>query len=178
MPVGNGHFQLTTEGFSQFLSESLRLDADPSRELTGVLAVGLVTESSTVTGAEAEVETVGGILKEIVGERRITAIPLARGRHRAIGRPRNARLGLGEPARSVFRSRALGFLPRLGVPRPWGPLCGLGTFREPAKSLLRGAWDRQETRGSRVEETRGGWGTPWTVSELQLLWDTKAVPVE
>ena len=76
MPVGNYHVQVTNEGFTQFLSESFRLDADQSRQVTVVLEVGQVTESITVTGAVAEVETVGGTLKEIVDERRITELPL------------------------------------------------------------------------------------------------------
>ena len=76
MPVGNYHVEVTHEGFSQFLSESFRLDADQSRQVTVVLEVGQVTESITVTGAVTEVETVGGTLKEIVDERRITELPL------------------------------------------------------------------------------------------------------
>ncbi len=76
MPVGNYHVQVTHEGFTQFLSESFRLDADQSRQVTVILEVGQVTESITVTGAVAEVETVGGTLKEIVDERRITELPL------------------------------------------------------------------------------------------------------
>ena len=53
MPVGNYHVQVTHEGFTQFLSESFRLDADQSRQVTVVLVVGQVTESITVTGAVA-----------------------------------------------------------------------------------------------------------------------------
>lgn len=76
MPVGNYRVQVTSEGFSQFVSESFRLDADQSRQVTVILEVGQVTESITVIGAVAEVETVGGTLKEIVDERRITELPL------------------------------------------------------------------------------------------------------
>ena len=76
MPVGNYHVEVTQQGFTQFLSEPFRLDADQSRQVTVALEVGQVTESITVAGAVTEVETVGGTLKEIIDERRITELPL------------------------------------------------------------------------------------------------------
>lgn len=76
LPVGEYRVRVTKDGFRQFVSESFRLDADQSRQVSVTLEVGSTTESLTVTGAVAEVETVSGALRQVVDERRITEMPL------------------------------------------------------------------------------------------------------
>ena len=76
VPVGNYRVRVTKEGFRQFLSESFRLDADQSRQINVNLEVGSTTESLTVTGAVAQVETVSGVIREVVDEKRIAELPL------------------------------------------------------------------------------------------------------
>jgi outer membrane receptor protein involved in Fe transport len=76
LPVGEYRLRVTKEGFRQFLSETFRLDADQSRQVSVTLELGSATESVTVTGAVSQVETVSGVLREVVDERRITELPL------------------------------------------------------------------------------------------------------
>ena len=76
LPVGEYLVEASSEGFSTFQSEVFRLDADQSRNVSVRLEVGQITETVTVQGAVAQVETVGGTLKEVVDEKRITELPL------------------------------------------------------------------------------------------------------
>ncbi|MBI3698537.1 MAG: TonB-dependent receptor, partial [Acidobacteria bacterium] len=76
LPVGEYHVRVTKDGFRQFVSESFRLDADQSRQVTVSLEVGSTTESLTVVGSVAQVETVSGVLREVVDEKRIAELPL------------------------------------------------------------------------------------------------------
>jgi outer membrane receptor protein involved in Fe transport len=76
LPVGDYRLRASKDGFRQFVSESFRLDADQSRSVTVSLEIGNTTESVTVSGSVAQVETVSGALRQVVDERRITELPL------------------------------------------------------------------------------------------------------
>lgn len=76
LPVGNYRIEASQRGFRRFVSDSLRLDADQTRQATIVLQVGEVTDSVQVSGAVGLVETVGGTIRETVDEKRITELPL------------------------------------------------------------------------------------------------------
>ncbi|MBI3680484.1 MAG: TonB-dependent receptor [Acidobacteria bacterium] len=76
LPVGNYKVRVSKEGFRRFLSESFRLDADQNRQVTVTLDVGSTTESLTVTGAVAQVDTVSATLREVVDQKRIAELPL------------------------------------------------------------------------------------------------------
>lgn len=76
LPVGTYRLEASREGFRQFVSEGIHLDADQSRQAAIVLQVGQASESVTVAGAVGLVETVGGTIKEVVDTRRIVDLPL------------------------------------------------------------------------------------------------------
>lgn len=76
LPVGDYRLEAGHEGFRRFVSEGIRLDADQSRQANIVLEVGQAAESITISGAVGLVETVGGTLKEVVDQKRITDLPL------------------------------------------------------------------------------------------------------
>ncbi|MBM3734956.1 MAG: TonB-dependent receptor [Acidobacteria bacterium] len=76
LPVGNYIVECQQQGFRRFVSESIRLDADQTRQAQIVLQVGETTESVQVTGAIGLVETVGAVIRETVDEKRITELPL------------------------------------------------------------------------------------------------------
>jgi outer membrane receptor protein involved in Fe transport len=76
LPVGNYTVSATRAGFRQFLSEEFRLDADQNRQVSVKLEVGVTTESVTVSGAVAQVDTVAATVREVVDEKRITELPL------------------------------------------------------------------------------------------------------
>lgn len=76
LPVGEYQVKASKTGFRQFVSETFRLDADQNRQVTVTLDVGSTTESLTVTGAVAQVDTVSGVLREVVDQRRIAELPL------------------------------------------------------------------------------------------------------
>jgi len=76
VPVGNYRLLAAKDGFRQFRSESFRLDADQSRELTVNMELGATTESVTVSGAVAQVDTVNATIREVVDEKRISELPL------------------------------------------------------------------------------------------------------
>ena len=75
-PVGNYRIEVRTEGFSAFVSEVFRLEADQNRRVTASLSIGQVSEVITVQGAVARVNTETATISEIVDERRITELPL------------------------------------------------------------------------------------------------------
>ena len=76
LPVGTYKLQVTRAGFRRFESETIRLDADQTRQANVVLQVGEASESVQVSGAIALVETIGGVLRETVDEKRISELPL------------------------------------------------------------------------------------------------------
>src|SRR6476661_5387687 len=76
LPVGDYRLEAVHTGFRQFVTEGIHLDADQTRAANVVLELGQTTDSITVTGAVALVETVGGTLKEVVDAKRITELPL------------------------------------------------------------------------------------------------------
>jgi hypothetical protein len=76
LPVGNYKVQVTRTGFRRFESEAIRLDADQTRQANVVMQVGEASESVQVSGAIALVETIGGVLRETVDEKRISELPL------------------------------------------------------------------------------------------------------
>ncbi|MDX1983381.1 MAG: TonB-dependent receptor [Bryobacteraceae bacterium] len=76
LPVGSYVIECRQQGFRSFVSESIRLDADQTRQAQIVLQVGDTAESVQVTGAVGLVETVGATIRETVDEKRITELPL------------------------------------------------------------------------------------------------------
>jgi outer membrane receptor protein involved in Fe transport len=76
LPIGEYRVEANKNGFRRFVSEVFRLDADQNRQVAVRLDLGQVTESVTVTGSVTHVETVGGTLKEVVDEKRISELPL------------------------------------------------------------------------------------------------------
>jgi outer membrane receptor protein involved in Fe transport len=76
LPVGDYRVEASKEGFRKFVSEAFRLDADQSREVSVRLDVGATSESVTVTGAVAQVNTVSATIGEVVDEKRIAELPL------------------------------------------------------------------------------------------------------
>lgn len=76
LPVGEYRIECKQQGFRGFVSETIRLDADQTRQAGIVLQVGDTAESVQVTGAIGLVETVGATIRETVDEKRITQLPL------------------------------------------------------------------------------------------------------
>jgi outer membrane receptor protein involved in Fe transport len=76
LPIGNYRIECQQQGFRRFVSETIHLEADQTRQAQIVLQVGDTTESVQVTGAIGLVETVGATIRETVDERRITQLPL------------------------------------------------------------------------------------------------------
>lgn len=74
--LGNYQVEVRAEGFSTFVSEIFRLEADQNRRVTATMTLGQVTEVITVQGAVARVDTESATISEIVDERRITELPL------------------------------------------------------------------------------------------------------
>ncbi len=76
VPVGNYRVRVTNAGFETFTSEVFRLDADQSRQVQARLEVKGTTQSVLVSGQVSEVETVSGVLREVVDQKRIAELPL------------------------------------------------------------------------------------------------------
>jgi len=76
LPVGQYRVRARLEGFKQFVTEAFRLDADQVRYVEVTLSVGAAAESVTVSGTVSQVETVGGVIRQVVDEKRITELPL------------------------------------------------------------------------------------------------------
>ena len=76
LPAGNYRLEATRQGFRRFQSESIRLDADQTRQAAIVLQVGETSDSVQVSGAVSLVETAGGTIRETVDEKRIAELPL------------------------------------------------------------------------------------------------------
>jgi outer membrane receptor protein involved in Fe transport len=58
------------------VTESFRLDADQARSVDVTMTVGASAESITVSGSVSQVDTVSGVLRQVVDEKRITELPL------------------------------------------------------------------------------------------------------
>src|SRR5438093_566346 len=69
LPVGNYRVRVTKAGFETFTSEAFRLDADQSRQAQAKLDVRGTTQSVVVGGQVSEVETVSGVLREVVDQK-------------------------------------------------------------------------------------------------------------
>jgi hypothetical protein len=76
LAVGNYRLEATRQGFKRFVSETIRLDADQTRQATIVFQVGDTTEAVEVTGAVSLIETIGGTIRETVDQKRINELPL------------------------------------------------------------------------------------------------------
>src|SRR5206468_12690488 len=74
--VGTYRLQATLDGFRQFVTANVRLDADDIRQVNVVMAIGEFSDVLTVTAAAMQVQTVGGSLSAIVDEKRISELPL------------------------------------------------------------------------------------------------------
>ena len=76
LPVGEYQVTVSKDGFRQFVTESFRLDADQVRSVDVTMSIGAAAESITVSGSVSQVETVSGVLRQVVDEKRITELPL------------------------------------------------------------------------------------------------------
>src|SRR4051794_1068186 len=69
LPVGNYRVRVAKAGFETFTSEPFRLDADQSRQVSARLEIKGSTQTVLVSGQVSEVETVSGVLREVVDEK-------------------------------------------------------------------------------------------------------------
>jgi hypothetical protein len=76
LAVGNYRLEAARQGFKRFVSETIRLDADQTRQASIVFQVGNTTETVEVTGAVSLIETIGGTIRETVDQKRINELPL------------------------------------------------------------------------------------------------------
>jgi outer membrane receptor protein involved in Fe transport len=76
LAVGDYRVRVNKAGFQPFTSEPFHLDADQSRQVQATLAVSGASQSVNVTGRVSEVETVSGIIREVVDAKRISELPL------------------------------------------------------------------------------------------------------
>jgi hypothetical protein len=74
--VGTYRLQATLDGFRQFVTANVRLDADDIRQVNVEMAIGEFSDVLTVTAAAMQVQTVGGSLSGVVDEKRISELPL------------------------------------------------------------------------------------------------------
>ena len=74
--VGNYRLEASLDGFRQFVTSNVRLDADDIRQINVVMTIGALTDVLTVRAAEIQVQTVGGSLSAVVDEKRISELPL------------------------------------------------------------------------------------------------------
>ena len=74
--VHNYRLEASLDGFRQFVTSNVRLDADDIRQINVVMTIGALTDVLTVRAAEIQVQTVGGSLSAVVDEKRITELPL------------------------------------------------------------------------------------------------------
>ena len=76
VPVGNYRVRVAKDGFETFTSEPFHLDADQSRQIQARLEVKGTKQSLIVSGQVSEVETVSGVIREVVDQKRIAELPL------------------------------------------------------------------------------------------------------
>ena len=86
-PLAPGTYQLTAtaNGFRRFIQENIVVDALSTLELSVKLEVGATTESVTITGVQAELNTSDPRMGQTVRNEMYTALPLSMGG----GNPRN-----------------------------------------------------------------------------------------
>ena len=86
-PLAPGNYQLTAtaNGFRRFIQENIVVDALSTLELSVKLEVGATTESVTITGVQAELNTSDPRMGQTVRNEMYTALPLSMGG----GNPRN-----------------------------------------------------------------------------------------
>src|SRR5215472_13098438 len=76
LPVGSYGLNAKLQGFRQFVTSNVRLNAEDIRQVDVVMPVGEVSETINVSGAAESVQTVGGSLSAVVDEKRIQELPL------------------------------------------------------------------------------------------------------
>ena len=76
LPVGSYGLNAKLEGFRQFATSNVRLNAEDIRQVDVVMPIGDLTETVNVSGAAESVQTVGGSLSTVVDEKRIQELPL------------------------------------------------------------------------------------------------------
>jgi outer membrane receptor protein involved in Fe transport len=76
LPVGEYRVSAARDGFRTFVSETFKLEAGQSREVTANLEIGATTETLRVTGSVSQVDTVAATIRQVVDEKRITELPL------------------------------------------------------------------------------------------------------
>lgn len=76
MPVGVYTVKAELSGFKTFLLDRVQTQVDENRRVNVVMELGPVTESVTVAGDTAQVDTRSGTLREVVDSQRIVELPL------------------------------------------------------------------------------------------------------
>src|SRR5712691_3254941 len=76
LPVGSYGLNAKLQGFRQFATSNVRLNAEDIRQVNVVMPVGELSETVNVSGAVEAVQTVGGSLSAVVDEKRIQELPL------------------------------------------------------------------------------------------------------
>jgi len=76
LPVGSYGLNAKLQGFRQFATSNVRLNAEDIRQVNVVMPVGELSETVNVSGAVEAVQTVGGSLSVVVDEKRIQELPL------------------------------------------------------------------------------------------------------
>jgi hypothetical protein len=76
LPVGIYTVKAELTGFKTFLQERVQVQVDENRRVNIVMELGQLTESVTVAGETAQVDTRSGALREVVDSQRIVELPL------------------------------------------------------------------------------------------------------
>ena len=76
LPVGSYGLNAKLQGFRQFATSNVRLNAEDIRQVNIVMPIGELSETINVSGAAESVQTVGGSLSAVVDEKRIQELPL------------------------------------------------------------------------------------------------------
>jgi hypothetical protein len=76
LPVGVYTVKAELTGFKTVVQEQIQVQVDENRRVNLVLELGAVTESVTVPGTAAQVDTRTGTLREVVDSQRILELPL------------------------------------------------------------------------------------------------------
>lgn len=76
LPVGIYTLKAELTGFKTFVQEDVQVQVDENRRINVVMELGALTESVTVAGEHAQVDTRTGTLREVVDSRRIAELPL------------------------------------------------------------------------------------------------------
>lgn len=76
LPVGVYTVKAELSGFKTFLQERVQVQVDENRRVNVVMELGQLTESVTVAGETAQVDSRSGALREVVDSQRIVELPL------------------------------------------------------------------------------------------------------